>query len=273
MTVWLMGISFVSGNVAAQKQVSKTPWKTQMDRGSLGMFKKSSCADRKPGRDPGATREEEGQALAWEPWSWFQSCQTESCLLCHPVSQRGVLLALLSSQVMPWVASPRSGPQLQSRGAGRPGIKQRGRVLGSLSGLAAAEQSHVPTRGRRGWGGRADTRGAPLHQRPTPPSSQSGWRAAQPRGRWTRTLRRPKDPHPARERPPLGRAGAPRAGGDPSLRPGTEDPLTGGGGKDTRHRARGVPSPRAGPTEPRDPHKSGRPRLSRGCEGGTRGGA
>ena len=152
MTVWLMGISFVSGNVAAQKQVSKTPWKTQMDRGSLGMFKKSSCADRKPGRDPGATREEEGQALAWEPWSWFPSCQTESCLLCHSVSQRGVLLALLSSQVMPWVASPRSGPQLQSRGAGRPGIKQRGRVLGSLSGLAAAEQSHVPTRGRRGWG-------------------------------------------------------------------------------------------------------------------------
>lgn len=128
-------------------------------------------------------------------------------------------------------------------------------------------------RGRRGWGGRADTRGAPLHQRPTPPSSQSGWRAAQPRGRWTRTLRRPKDPHPARERPPLGRAGAPRAGGNPSLRPGTEDPLTGGVGKDTRHRARGVPSPRAGPTEPRDPHKSGRPRLSRGCEGGTRGGA
>lgn len=90
MTVWLMGISFVSGNVAAQKQVSKTPWKTQMDRGSLGMFKKSSCTDRDPGRDPGATREEEGQALAWEPWSWFQSCQTESSAFSVAPSHTGV---------------------------------------------------------------------------------------------------------------------------------------------------------------------------------------
>lgn len=90
-------------------------------------------------------------------------------------------------------------------------------------------------RGRRGWGGggRADTPGAPLQQRPTPPSSQRGCREAQTRGTWTRTPRRPKDSHPARERRPLGSANAPCAGGDPSLRPGTEDPLTGGRARGT----------------------------------------
>ena len=120
------------------------------------MFEKSGCAERDPGRAPGTTGWRRGRQWTGSPGGGFQSCQTEfsrhlSCLLSLPVLQRGVL-ARLSSQVMLWVASPRSGPQLQSRGADRPGIKQRGRVLGTFSSLAAAEQSHVPTRGRRGWG-------------------------------------------------------------------------------------------------------------------------
>ena len=120
------------------------------------MFEKSGCTDGDSGRAPGATGWRRGRHWTGSPGGGFQSCQTEfsrhlSCLLSLPISQRGIL-ALLSSQVMLWVASPRSGPQLQSRGADRPGIEQRGRVLGSCSSLAAAEQSHVPTRGGRGWG-------------------------------------------------------------------------------------------------------------------------
>lgn len=99
-----------------------------------------------------------------------------SCLLCLPVSQRGVP-ALLSSQVMPWVASPRSGPHLQSRGAGRPGIKQRGRVLGSFSSLAAAEQSHVPTRGGRGcWRAAPQPPSASRPRCPRLPWARGRWR-------------------------------------------------------------------------------------------------
>ena len=78
------------------------------------MFEKSGCAERDPERAPGATGWRRGRQWTGSPGGGFQSCQTEfsrhlSCLLSLPVLQRGVL-ALLSSQVMLWVASPRSGP-------------------------------------------------------------------------------------------------------------------------------------------------------------------
>lgn len=69
--------------------------------------------------------------------------------LCFPVSQRGAL-ALFPSEIMPRVAGLRSGPPFQAKGVGRCGTEQRGRVLDSFNSLAAAEQSHMPTCGRKG---------------------------------------------------------------------------------------------------------------------------
>ena len=173
MTALLTSICLVSGNVAAQEQISKAPWKTQMDGAAWGCLRKAAALTDTLGETQG-------------PPGWrsppLPDCalQAPSCLLRLPVSQRGV--PALLSQVRLWVASPRSGPQLQPRGAGRPGIKQRGRVLGSFRSLAAAERSHVPTCGGRGcW-----------RAAPQPPSASRPRCPSLPwaRGRWRRrTLR------------------------------------------------------------------------------------
>lgn len=89
MTALLTSVCLLSGNIAAQKQISKTPWKTQMDRGSLGTSKEAAALTETPGETqgpPGWTR--------GGHWAGFRFSRVELCrrppVFCVSPSHRGV---------------------------------------------------------------------------------------------------------------------------------------------------------------------------------------
>ena len=85
-----------------------------------------------------------------------------------------------------------------------------------------------------GAGGGGQTLRAPPSSRGQPlPAARGGAERPRPGGGGRTPRGDQRAPHSARERRPLGSANAPCAVGDPSLRPGTEDPLTGGRARGT----------------------------------------
>lgn len=101
-------------------------------------------------------------------------------------SQQGVPQKADSLPAQPHLVFPSAETEQDKGGEGGP-------CRGARPLLTKAAASSAGRTREEGLGGRADTPGAPLQQRPTPPSSQRGCREDQTLGRWTRTPRRPKD--------------------------------------------------------------------------------
>lgn len=89
MTALLTSVCLVSGNVAAQEQISKAPWKTQTDGAAWGRLRKAAALRDTLGETQGPPGWRRGGH-----WAGFRPSQTELCrhppVFCVSPSHRGV---------------------------------------------------------------------------------------------------------------------------------------------------------------------------------------